>query len=129
LTARLSGAFAVVALVLAAIGIYAAVAYTVQRRTREFGVRMALGGTPRQLQALAMKDGLLPVAIGVVAGVAGAASSARLIQALLFGVAPTDLKSFAGAIGALIAVAACAAWLPARRASAADPVSTLRAEG
>jgi putative ABC transport system permease protein len=129
LTARLSGAFAVVALVLAAIGIYAAVSYSVQRRTREFGVRMALGGTPRQLQALAMRDGLLPVAFGLVAGGAAATGAVRLIRTLLFGVDATDVPSFAAAIGTLVVVSSCAAWLPARRASTADPAITLRAEG
>ena len=114
---------------LAAIGIYAAVAYSVARRTREFGVRMALGGTPRQLQALAMRDGLFPVAFGLMAGGAAAAGAVRLIRTLLFGVDPGDALSFAAAIGALVVVSVCAAWFPARRASTADPAITLRAEG
>ena len=126
LTAQLTGTFAIVALALAGIGIYAAVAYTVARRTREFGVRIALGGTPRQLQRLALSDGLRPVVAGAFVGVATAAALSRSAERLLFGVAAMDLLSFGLSVAALLLVAAGAAWLPARRASRQDPMSALR---
>ena len=126
LTAQLTGVFALVALALAGIGIYAAVAYTVARRTREFGVRIALGGTPRQLQRLALSDGLRPVVAGAGVGVAIAAAASRAAERLLFGVAAMDLVSFGLSVAALLLVAAGAAWLPARRASRQDPMSALR---
>lgn len=128
LTARLTGTFAVLALVLAAIGIYAAVSYAVARRTREFGVRIALGGTPMRLQGLALADGMRPVILGAAAGTALAVSGARLLDALLFGVAAIDSVSFGAALLVLTAVSAFAAWVPARRASTADPVEALRRE-
>ncbi len=126
LTAQLTAAFAVVAVVLAAIGIYAAVGYTVARRTREFGVRVALGGTPGQLQRLALLEAFRPVGTGAAAGVAIAIAGSRFAERLLFGVAPTDLLSFGGAVVSLLLVAACAAWLPARRASRQDAMAALR---
>jgi putative ABC transport system permease protein len=126
LTAQLTGAFALVALALAAIGIYAAVSYGVARRTREFGVRVALGGTPGQLQRLALSDGLRPVLAGATVGVVIAVSGSRFAERLLFGVAPLDPASFGASVGALLLVAAVAAWLPARRASRQDPMAALR---
>ena len=87
LTAQLTAIFAAVALVLAAIGIYAAVAYSVAKRTREFGVRIALGGTPRQVQRLAVIDGLKPILPGAAVGVAAALLAARAAERLLYGVA------------------------------------------
>jgi putative ABC transport system permease protein len=126
LTAQLTGLFAFVALALAAIGIYAAVAYSVARRTREFGVRIALGGTPRQLQRLALSDGLRPVFAGACAGVAIAVAASRFAERLLFGVAAIDPMSFGVSVVALLLVAAAAAWLPARRASRQDPMAALR---
>ena len=124
LTAQLTGGFALLALALAAIGIYAAVGYAVARRTREFGVRIALGGTPGQLQGLALFEGLRPVAIGAVAGIAIAASG--FADRLLFGVRSTDAVSFSASVLVLLLVAACAAWVPARRASRQDPMVALR---
>ena len=90
LTAQLTGVFALVALALAAIGIYAAVAYAVVRRTREFGVRIALGGTPRQLQRLALAAGMRPVMIGAGVGLGAAAALSRFTERLLFGVERID---------------------------------------
>ena len=126
LTAQLTATFALVALVLAAIGIYAAVAYSVAKRTREFGVRIALGGTPRQVQRLAVVDGLKPIVPGAALGVVGALLAARAAERLLYGVPPLDPVSFVGSLVALIAVAIAAAWLPARRASRQDPMEALR---
>jgi putative ABC transport system permease protein len=126
LTAQLTGGFALLALALAAIGIYAAVGYAVARRTREFGVRIALGGTPGQLQGLALFEGLRPVAIGAVAGIAIAVAASGFADRLLFGVRSTDPVSFSASVLLLLLVAACAAWVPARRASRQDPMVALR---
>jgi putative ABC transport system permease protein len=126
LTAQLAGAFALLALVLAAIGIYAAVGYAVARRTREFGVRIALGGTPRQLEGLALFEGLRPVVAGTLIGAAIAFAVSRFADRLLFGVRPTDPLAFTGSALLLLIVAGCAAWIPARRASREDPMVALR---
>ena len=126
LTARLTAAFAVLALVLAAIGIYAAVGYAVGRRTREFGVRIALGGTPRQLEGLALLEGLGPVVFGAVIGAAIAFGVSGFADRLLFGVRATDPLAFGASAAMLLIVAACAAWIPARRASRQDPMVALR---
>ena len=126
LTARLTGIFATVALVLAAIGVYAVVAYSVARRTREFGVRVALGATPASVVWLALGEALRPVGVGSVLGLALALASSRFIQAFLFDVSAVDPVALGGAVLALVLVAACAAWLPARRASRLDPVAALR---
>jgi len=126
LTAQLTAIFAAIALVLAAIGIYAAVAYSVAKRTREFGVRIALGGTPRQVQRLAVIDGLKPILPGAAVGVAAALLAARAAERLLYGVPPVDPVSFGGSLLVLIACAIAAAWLPARRASRQDPMAALR---
>ncbi len=126
LTAELTAAFAVIALVLAAIGIFTAVAYAVGRRTREFGVRMALGGTPGHVRAIALRDGLRPVLAGAVVGVGVAVAGARFLSGLVYGIGAIDLLSFAVALAVLLVVAGCAAWVPARRASLQDPVAVLR---
>jgi hypothetical protein len=126
LTAELAGAFAVIALLLAAIGIFAAVAYAVGRRGREFGVRMALGGTPEHVRSIALRDGLRPVLAGALVGIAIAVAAARLLSQLVYGVGAFDLLSFSAAVAVLLAVSAGAAWLPARRASLQDPVAVLR---
>jgi putative ABC transport system permease protein len=126
LTAQLTGAFAVIALVLAALGIFAAVAYAVGQRAREFGVRMALGGTPGHVRSIALEDGLRPVVAGAVVGIAAAVAGARFLSGLVYGVGAFDLLSFSAAVAVLLAVSACAAWVPARRASLQDPVAVLR---
>jgi len=126
LTARLTGVFAVVALGLAAIGVYAVVAYSVARRTREFGVCVALGATRANVVRLALSEALRPVLVGSIFGVLLALSSSRLIQTFLFDVSAVDPLALAGAAVTLVLVATCAAWLPARRASRMDPVAALR---
>jgi putative ABC transport system permease protein len=126
LTAQLTGAFAVIALVLAALGIFAAVAYAVGQRAREFGVRMALGGTPGHVRSIALEDGLRPVVAGAVVGIAAAVAGARFLSGLVYGVGAFDLLSFSAAVAVLLVVSACAAWVPARRASLQDPVAVLR---
>jgi putative ABC transport system permease protein len=128
LTARLTALFAAVALGLAAIGVYAVVAYSVARRTREFGVRVALGATRRTVVLLALSEALRPVFVGSVFGLLLALASSHLIQTFLFDVSAVDPVTLAGAVIALVLVATCAAWLPARRASRLDPVAALRCD-
>ena len=126
LTARLTGIFAAVALALAAIGVYASVAHSVGRRTREFGVRVALGATPGSVVWLALGEALRPVLAGSVLGLALTVAGSRFLQAFLFDVSAIDPVALAGAVLTLMLVAACAAWLPARQASRLDPVAALR---
>jgi predicted permease len=128
LTAGLTWTFALVALALAAIGLYAVVAYSVARRTREFGVRLALGASRADVQRLALAEGLRPVAVGALAGLLVAVGLSRLVQTLLFDVSPVDPLAIGGAVTTLLAVAALAAWLPARRASRLNPIVALRQE-
>jgi predicted permease len=122
------GLFAVLALLLAAVGIYGVVAYAVTRRTREIGVRMALGASPGQVVGSVMEQGLRPVGLGIAAGLAGAFALGRLIQSQLFGVSPTDPATYAAIVLVLAAVAALACMIPARRAARVDPARALRAE-
>lgn len=126
LTAELTWIFAAIALGLAAIGVYAVVAYSVTRRTREFGVRVALGATRSSVTRLALVEALTPVAIGAVLGMVIAIASARFIQTLLFEVSALDPLALGSAVVALLAIATVAAWIPARRASRLDPLSALR---
>jgi putative ABC transport system permease protein len=115
-----------VSLLLAALGLYGLVAYSVSRRAREIGVRVALGARPVHVARLVGGDGLRPVLAGVGLGLAGALLASRLLAKLLFGVRPTDAFTLVGASAMLVAVAALAAALPARRALAVDPATTLR---
>ena len=124
----LLGAFAAVALLLAAVGIYGVMAYSVSRRTHEIGIRIALGARPAEVLRLVVRQGLVVALAGTAAGAAGAAALTRLMATLLYGVAPTDLLTFAAVAGLLIAVAVFASWLPARRATRIDPLSALRYE-
>jgi predicted permease len=128
LTAQLTGVFALIALGLAAIGVYAVVAYSVARRTREFGVRLALGASRASVVALALREAMRPIALGALAGAAATMAASRVIQAFLFEVSAFDPLAFAAAAAALIGVALAAAWLPARRASRLDPLEALRRE-
>jgi predicted permease len=126
-TALLSG-FAGAALLLAAIGIYGVLAYLVTQRTREIGIRMALGAQQKQLLAMVFRQGMRPVAYGVAIGIAGALACARLIRTLLFGVDATNPATYAAAAAILAAVAMCACYFPARRATRVDPMVALREE-
>jgi putative ABC transport system permease protein len=120
--------FAVVGLVLALVGVYGVIAQMASGRTREMGIRMALGARATEVQWLVVRYGLRLVGVGLVVGALAAAASTRVMRKLLFEVAPTDPVTF-GAVGALLAVAAVAAtWLPAARASRTDPARTLREE-
>ena len=124
--ARVLGAFAVTALLLAALGLYGLVSYSVGRRTREIGLRVTLGARPRDIARLVLREGLLPAALGVALGLAGAAFAAQLVSKLLFGVDPTDAFTLGGASVLLLGVAALASVLPARRALRVRPSVTLR---
>lgn len=120
------GFFAALALILAATGIFGAVACSATRRTREIGLRMALGARPAAVARLFLRQGLAPVATGVLLGLAAAAALTRLLQAFLFEVAPIDPTTFAAATALLVGVAALACWLPARTAARLDPTEALR---
>lgn len=124
----LVGGFALVALLLAAVGVYGVIAYAVASRTRELGVRIALGATPGELVAGVVRRGMGLAMIGVAAGCLGALAIGRLLTSLLYGLPPSDPLALSAAVVVLALVAAVASWLPARRASRVDPVSALRAQ-
>jgi predicted permease len=126
--ATLAVAFAVLALTLAAVGIYGVMAYAVSQRTTEIGVRMALGATSREVFRLVIGDALRMTAVGVALGLAGSILVAQGLATLLFGVAPYDARTFAVTAGVLMAVAALASFLPARRATRVDPMVALRGD-
>jgi predicted permease len=125
-TAAILGGFGLVAIVLAALGVYGVSAYVMARRTREIGIRMALGARPAQVRRLALTDTLGPVAAGMTAGSAGALALGRLIGGLLYDVPANDPVSFGSAVLTLALVAMAAGWIPARRASRLDPNTVLR---
>ena len=116
------------AALLGAIGVYGVLAYFVVERTREIGVRMALGAGRRQVIGLVLGRGLVCAAIGITLGLAGAAAGTRYLQAMLYGIAPLDGWTFAVVAVAFAAVAALASYLPARRATHLDPLVALRIE-
>jgi predicted permease len=122
----LVGSFALVGLLLAALGIYGVVSFLVTQRTREIGIRMALGARPHDVRRLVVWDGMMPVTGGALLGLAIAIPASRAIRSLLFGVAPLDVFSFVVAPAMLAAVALTACLLPARRASRVDPLVALR---
>jgi len=122
------GSFGAVALLLAAMGIYGIVAFTVSQRTREIGVRVALGAVRRDVIRLMVRNGMRPVVIGVGIGLVSALAVTRLLKSFLTGVSPTDPATFAAVVVAFLGVALWAALLPARRAAHIDPLVALRSE-
>ncbi len=120
--------FGVLALTLAAVGLFGLMSYSVSRRTNEIGIRMALGADRRRVALMVLGESLVLVAIGVGLGLAGAAGAGRFVRATLFGLAPTDAATFAAAVTILVVVAALAAYLPARRAARVEPITALRQE-
>jgi putative ABC transport system permease protein len=128
LRTRLLTGFAVVALLLAVVGLYGMLAYSVTQRSREMGIRIALGAQPGAVFSLVLRKGVLLVASGIVLGVGGAMATTKLLSAQLFNVAPNDPTVF-GAVALALALAGVAACvIPARRATRADPISALRIE-
>jgi len=122
------GAAAVVTLLLGAIGLYGVMTYLVTLRTRELGVRLALGAQPREVATMMTRQGLVLTGIGVAGGLALFVAVARFLRSFLFGVAPGDPVTLVAASLMLVAIAALASWIPARRAARVDPALTLRAE-
>lgn len=126
--ALLISSFAVAALLLATVGLYGLISYTVAQRSPEIGVRLALGATPGQVGRLIVGQGLALAASGVVLGLLGAIAATRLLEGLLFSVSTTDPTVYATLAGLLLAIAALACYVPARRAMRVDPVVALRSE-
>ena len=120
--------FALTSLVIAALGQYAAAMFNMRRRTRDFGVRMALGASATDVLKLVLRKGMTLALIGVVLGLAGAVGATRLLSTMLFAVKPTDLATFLIVSVGLIFVALLACYVPARRAMKVDPLVALRDE-
>jgi predicted permease len=128
LIAQLSTFFGLLAIFLSAIGIYGLMSYVVGRRTNEIGIRMALGAERMHVRWLVMREVLVLVAIGIAIGVPAALLSSRLVASMLFGLSATDAASLLAAVAVMLAIAALAGYLPARRASRVDPMVALRYE-
>jgi ABC-type antimicrobial peptide transport system permease subunit len=116
------------ALVLGAIGIYGVISYSISQRTREIGIRIALGASQGKVRGMFVQQGLWMVAIGVAAGLAAAVPLTRLMSALLFEISPLDVTTYAAVSAALIVAALLATYIPARKATKVQPVEALRAE-
>lgn len=126
--ALLLSTFGGLALVLASIGIYGVIAYGVTQRRAELGIRLALGAPTRSVVSLVMRGGMIPVLIGLLAGLAVALAASRVVSGLLYGIAPTDGVTFGVVAAVLLATASVAAFVPAQRASRADPLIAIRGE-
>jgi putative ABC transport system permease protein len=120
--------FAGLATLLAAVGIFGVMSYSVTLRTREIGIRLALGAQPGQVLQLVLKQGLLLTSVGIALGLVGALALTRVLSGLLFGVGATDPATFATIVSLLSVVSIIACYLPARRALKVDPVIALRDE-
>jgi putative ABC transport system permease protein len=124
----LLGTFAALTLLLASIGIYGSVAATIRQRTREIGIRLALGATAGEVRALVLRQGLRLALCGCAIGILGALAGTRVLRGLLFGISPTDATTLVAVPALILTVATLACSVPARRASRVDPVIALRAE-
>ncbi len=124
----LLGIFAAVAMVLAAIGIYGVIAYSVTQRTREFGIRMALGAQRPQMLGMVLRQSLGVVLIGIVLGLVAAFAATRLLASMLYGVGANDILTYAAVVLLLSVAALLASYIPARRAMKVDPMVALRYE-
>jgi len=127
-SAILIGSFAVLALVLAAVGLYGVIAYSVAQRTHEIGIRMALGARQHDVLHLVVRSGIRLVLVGEVIGFAASLLLTRALSGMLYAVSPGDPAVLAGAIAILTFVATAASYLPARRAASVDPIVALRYE-
>jgi ABC-type antimicrobial peptide transport system permease subunit len=122
------GIAAAVALLLGTIGIYGVISYVVSQRTRELGVRIALGAGGRKVVRMVLKQGLVLAGVGAAIGLGSAYGLTRLMTALLYGVSPTDPMTYGVVAVVLVGIALLASYLPARRAASVDPMEALRAE-
>jgi ABC-type antimicrobial peptide transport system permease subunit len=127
-TMVLLGVAGAMALALAVVGIYGVLAYVVSQRTREIGIRVALGARPGQLEQMFLRQGLALTGVGLVVGMVAAIAFGRWMSSLLFGVGPFDAVAYVTALGVSVLAAALASYVPARRAATIDPIETLRAE-
>jgi len=118
----------VVAILLAIAGLYGVLGYAVAQRTREMGIRAALGGSVRSLVELVMRDGMRIIAFGLVGGLVGGWAATRVIQSMLYGVSPLDVPTWVGAVVLMVVVGLLAALVPALRAGRVDPVIAMREE-
>jgi ABC-type antimicrobial peptide transport system permease subunit len=128
MVAHFGGFFGFFALTLASLGLYGVLSFGVVQRTREIGVRMALGAHPRQVLGLVVGQGVKLALFGIGVGLLVALATTRFASGLLYGIPPHDAATFAGVAVTLLAVATLAAWLPARRAAKVDPMVALRCE-
>jgi putative ABC transport system permease protein len=122
------GVFALLALIIAAVGVYGVIAYSVTRRTHEIGVRLALGAHPGNVLWMVVREGLRMAFTGLAIGLAGALSLTRVLRSFLYGVTATDLATFVSVCLVLTAAAFLASYIPARRATRVDPIMALRHE-
>ena len=126
--AQVVGSFGVIAALLAAIGLYGVMAYTVARRTNEIGIRLALGAGRGNVQWIVIRESLWMVVAGLIVGIPAALALTQVLREALYGIKPNDPLSFIAAGVLMLAVAAVAAWIPARRAARVDPMRALRCD-
>ena len=123
--ARIAGALGLLALVLATVGVYGVISYSVERQRREIGVRMALGARPRQIIAMIVRGNVVAVAVGLIVGLVLAAAASQILRSQLYGLSPLDPVAYLAVLGLLALAALAASVFPARRAARTDPVTAL----